>query len=50
MMYNNKHHESTGGLVKVLFDLHKEGGPFAVETLWAEPVGDSRYRLRNVPF
>jgi Domain of unknown function (DUF4265) len=37
------------GLVKVIFDLSKDNGPNATESLWAERVGDSTFRLRNVP-
>ena len=37
-------------LVKVNFDLSNDGGPVATESLWAEPLGDGRCRLRNVPF
>jgi hypothetical protein len=41
--------QSESGLVKVIFDLSKDNGPDATETLWAERVGDSTFRLRNVP-
>jgi hypothetical protein len=37
------------GLVKVIFDLSKDNGPNATESLWADRVGDSTFRLRNVP-
>jgi Domain of unknown function (DUF4265) len=39
------------GLVKVVFDVpEKDGSVLKAESLWAEPVGDDRYGLRNVPF
>jgi len=34
-------------MVKVAIDLKDER--YGIETLWAEAVGESRYRLRNVP-
>jgi Domain of unknown function (DUF4265) len=37
------------GLVKVVFDLNDSELPYAVETVWAEPIGQDRYRIRNVP-
>jgi hypothetical protein len=41
---------STAGLVKILFEL-PDGTPHSsAETLWAEPVGNELYRLRNIPF
>lgn len=43
--------ESDEGLVKVFFDVSaKDGTVMKTESLWAEPVGGDRYRLRNVPF
>jgi hypothetical protein len=43
--------ESDEGLVKVFFDVpEKDGSVMKTESLWAEPVGGDRYRLRNVPF
>jgi hypothetical protein len=43
--------ESTDGLVKVVFDVpEKDGLVYKTESLWAEPVGNDQYRLRNVPF
>lgn len=43
--------ESDEGLVKVVFDLpEKDGAVMKTESLWAEPLGGGRYRLRNVPF
>lgn len=45
------HRRTHGDLVKVLFQL--EAGAWhgsATETLWAERVGERRFRLRNVPF
>lgn len=44
-------HRSSRGLVKVMFVL--EPGAWhgsATETLWAEPLGAGRYRLKNSPF
>ena len=38
------------GLAKVIFDLSNDGGPVATESLWAEPLGNGFFRLRNVPF
>jgi hypothetical protein len=40
--------EQEGDLLKVAIDLKDE--VYGVETLWAAPLGDGRYRLRNVPF
>jgi hypothetical protein len=42
--------KSSDGLVKVTFNLPDKDGTFATESLWAEPIGDGLYRLRNVPF
>ena len=43
--------ESDEGLVKVFFDVpEKDGSVMKTESLWAEPLGGDRYRLRNVPF
>jgi hypothetical protein len=42
--------KSENGLVKVILDLSKDNGPVAAESLWAEPVGDCLFQLRNVPF
>jgi hypothetical protein len=43
--------ESNEGLVKVVFDVpEKDGSVLKTESLWAEPLGEDRYRLRNVPF
>lgn len=43
--------DSNEGLVKVVFDVpEKDGSVLKTESLWAEPVGEDRYRLRNVPF
>lgn len=42
---------SNEGLVKLLFDVpEKDGSVLKTESLWAEPVGEDRYLLRNVPF
>ena len=42
--------DSNEGLVKVVFDVpEKDGSILKTESLWAEPVGEDRYRLRNVP-
>lgn len=39
------------GLVKVLFLLEPESWHgYATETLWAEHLGESQFRLRNTPF
>lgn len=39
------------GLVKVVFDLEPGAWHgYATETVWAEPVGGDRFRIRNVPF
>ena len=47
----NQHSESNEGFVKVFFDVPEQGGSVhKTESLWAEPIGDERYRLRNVPF
>ncbi len=46
-----EHSESNAGLVKVVFDVpEKDGAVYKTESLWAEPVGERQYRLRNVPF
>jgi Domain of unknown function (DUF4265) len=38
-------------LVKIAFDLGDDTlRPGEVETMWAEPLGEDRYRLRNSPF
>jgi hypothetical protein len=45
------HAQSNDGLVKVVFDVIEKDGSFnKTESMWAEPVGDNRYRLRNVPY
>jgi hypothetical protein len=37
--------------VKVLFNLEEsDWHNYAAETLWAEPLGDGHYRLKNTPF
>ena len=37
--------------MKVVFDVpEQDGSVYKTETLWAEPVGETGYRLRNVPF
>lgn len=39
------------GLVKIVFNLGENAWHgFATERVWAEPVADGRYRLRNSPF
>lgn len=40
---------SANPLVKVRFDLPSDA-PTPVETLWAEPLGESLYRLDNTPW
>ena len=47
---NNQHLESRKGVVEVTFDLPEKGVSTTAESLWAEPFGGDRYRLRNVPF
>jgi hypothetical protein len=47
---DGQHPHSNDGLVKVTFDLPEKDGTFATESLWAEPIGDDLYLLRNVPF
>lgn len=37
-------------LAKVLFRIPEDDGTANVETLWATPLGDDRYRLENSPF
>jgi hypothetical protein len=35
----------------VTFDVPEgDGSVYKTESVWAEPLGDNRYRLRNVPF
>ena len=41
-------HQGEKELTKVVIDLKDE--TFGVETLWAKPIGNGLYRLRNVPF
>jgi hypothetical protein len=50
MTADNHFSNSGQGLVKVVLDLSKDNGPVATESLWAEPIGDSRFKLRNAPF
>jgi hypothetical protein len=39
------------GLVKIAFDLDAAAWHgFSTETMWAENLGNGRYRLRNIPF
>ena len=39
------------GLVKIVFDVpNVDGSVYKTESLWAEPLTDNCYRLRNVPF
>lgn len=50
-METDEQRPKTGeGLVKIAFNLPQDKSPFATESLWAEPLGASLYRLRNVPF
>lgn len=37
-------------LVKIFFDLESAWHGHATESLWAEKVGNNRYRLKNSPF
>src|SRR3974390_2736110 len=46
-MTEERRPEAEEGLVKVTFDLPDMD---ATESLWAEPLGNCVYRLRNVPF
>ena len=41
---------SNDPLAKVLFRVPDEDGGASVETLWATPLGDDRYKLDNSPF
>lgn len=41
--------DKTKGLVKVLFTPSDDDDPMP-ESMWAEPLGDDTYRLRNSPF
>src|SRR5712691_3413760 len=53
MMNSSGDRRPVGGsdLTKVTFKLEKaDWHDHATETLWAEPVGGDRFRLRNVPF
>lgn len=50
MDLDDERKNSTEGLVKLVFDLPGQDSPMETESLWAEPVGDNLYRLRNVPF
>lgn len=46
-----EHSRGERDLVKVLFRLEPDVGEgAATETLWAERLGERRFRLRNVPF
>ncbi|MDZ7685259.1 MAG: DUF4265 domain-containing protein [Gammaproteobacteria bacterium] len=36
--------------MRVMFELNDELSPARSETLWADYVGQHRYRLRNIPF
>ncbi len=50
-MTTNRDEGRPDGLVKIMFRL--DAGAWhgsATETVWAEPLGPQRYRLRNVPF
>lgn len=47
----NQGSDPNEGLVKVVFDVpEKDGSVAKTESLWAEPIAEDRYRLRNVPF
>jgi hypothetical protein len=47
---DKQHPKQEEQCVKVVFNLPKNDGPVATESLWAEPLGANVYRLRNVPF
>jgi hypothetical protein len=45
------HRDSGRALGRVIFSLERGAGHgYATETLWAERIGEDRFRLRNVPF
>ena len=46
----NSAQKSGDELVKIFFDLPQDISPISSESLWAEAVGASLYRLRNAPF
>jgi hypothetical protein len=50
METDNQRPQPNKELVKIVFDLPVNDGPIATESLWAERLGASLYRLRNVPF
>ncbi|MFP5246225.1 MAG: DUF4265 domain-containing protein [Thermoanaerobaculia bacterium] len=48
---SEQHDRSRERFVKVAINLPpSDWHPHALETMWAEPLGDDRYRLQNVPF
>ena len=47
---DRERHELAEQLVKIVFNLPKNDGPVATESLWAEPLGANVYRVRNIPF
>ena len=50
-IWNVSQRPANEGLVKVVFDLPVEAGStMKTESLWAEPLGEDHFRLRNVPF
>jgi hypothetical protein len=46
MIGNDDHDEVMGGLVKIQF----YDPAIGYENLWAQPLGEGRYRLANIPF
>lgn len=44
---------SKESFVKVIFELEQDEDnypPYGTESLWAEPLGEGRFRLENIPF
>jgi len=50
MESNNHDSNANEELVKLVFKLPANDGPIASESLWAERLGPSLFRVRNVPF
>lgn len=51
MSQNHEKGEHEPGLVKLLVELEPDAWHgHGSETMWAEPLGGNRFRLRNVPF
>jgi len=49
---NNMHSKlnSPKNLVKVSIFLKEQTSEYSYESLWAEPVSDQKYKLKNIPF